>query len=186
MALSVDFNPSIVSAGIDLLFVAARTGEYEGIESLLQETTRRYLAMPGWHEWLWRLRLQQAKAELAFAHGALDSCVVEATEALEQGRSLLRPKYQVLALMTRGRALLRANRRAPALADARLAVDVARRLGDPALLVQALALLSGIEVDDALMSEARRLVDQITSALPASTLRQHFLESEPVKQIQTL
>jgi len=186
MALSVDFNPSIVSAGIDLLFVAARTGEYEGIESLLQETTRRYLAMPGWHEWLWRLRLQQAKAELALAHGALDSCVVEATEALQQSRSLLRPKYQVLALMTRGRALLRANRRAPALADARLAVDVARRLSDPALLVQALALLSGIEVDDALMSEARRLVDQITSALPASTLRQHFSESEPVKQIQTL
>jgi len=104
LARSIDFNPPVVSAGIDLLLVAARTGNFEGVESLLRDTTARFETMPGWHEWLWRLRLTQARAELALATGAFDSCVAEATDAVRQSRTV-RPKYHVLARVTRARGV---------------------------------------------------------------------------------
>ena len=39
-------------------------------EGLLEETAAAAASTAGWHAWLWRLRLTQAKAELALARGA--------------------------------------------------------------------------------------------------------------------
>jgi hypothetical protein len=182
LALSINLNPPIVSAGIDLILIAARTGDLDGVDSLLRETTARFETMPGWHEWLWRLRLKQATAELALVKDQLDPCIADATEAMHLSRTV-RPKYYVLARMTRARARIRSGEKRTAINDARRAVAVARRIGDPALLAQAIALLVAIDGNDRLLLEARLLIDRITLALPNAMLRQYFLEGEPIARV---
>ena len=184
LAFSVNFTPTIVSAGIDLLLIAARTGSLDGVESLFHDVVTGAEAMPGWHLWLWRLRLRQVSAELALARGALDVCLATASDAIEASRPI-RPKYHVLALLTRARAQIRLKQTASAIADARRAVDVAGSVGDPALLLHAMEVLLTVDGNDTLLSEARLLVERITSSLPDDSIRQRFVESEPVARVRS-
>ena len=85
--------------------------------------------------------------------------------------------------MTRARARIRSGEKRAAINDARRAVAVARRIGDPALLAQAIALLVAIDGNDRLLLEARLLIDRITLALPDAPLRQYFLEAEPIARV---
>ena len=135
--------------------------------------------MPGWHEWLWRLRLKQASAELAFAAGAYEKAAAEASDAVRLSRAK-RPKYHVLARITRARARLAVGQTRLAIADARRAVALSRHIGDPLLLLRAIATLVAVDGNDSLAAEARVLVQRITSALPTATLRERFLAAETV------
>ena len=94
LARTVNFAPSVVSGGIDFLLVCARRHEPGRAEALLRETETQAGSTAGWHEWLWRLRLCQARAELALARGELDTAVAEATEGIRQSRARGRPKYR--------------------------------------------------------------------------------------------
>ena len=183
IARSVGFAPTIVSAGIDLLLIAARTFDPGSVEDLLQRTSEEAARTPGWHEWLWRLRLCQARAELALAREEHPAAVQFATESLDQSRARKRPKYEALGLITRARALQRLGRTRDAVPDAQRAMTVARNLDDPALLLQAIGVAIAIEGDDALVTEARALCDVISTALPDDPMRLQFQRSEPVRQI---
>src|SRR5260370_22400778 len=101
---SVSFAQTVVSAGVALLLTLARGHVPGAAERLLPETIAAAAATPGWHDWLWRLRLCQAQAELALARGALDIAVVEAGEGIDQSRARRRPKYEALGLITRAHA----------------------------------------------------------------------------------
>ena len=94
LARSVRFVPPIVSAGIDSLLTFARRHEPGRAERLLEETAAAAASTAGWHQWLWQLRLTQARAELALARGAFDEAIATATDSIEQSRARRRPKYR--------------------------------------------------------------------------------------------
>src|SRR5262249_46273503 len=93
LAASVNFDPTVVSASIDLILIQARRYEAERAEKLLHETATRMETTRGWHEWLWKLRMTQARAELALARGDFEAAVAEAQDGCALSRSRRRPKY---------------------------------------------------------------------------------------------
>jgi tetratricopeptide (TPR) repeat protein len=181
---SVGFAPSIVSAGIDSLLTFARRHEPGRAERLLDETAAAAASTAGWHEWLWQLRLAQARAELALARDAFEEAVATATNAIEQSRARGRPKYETLGLITRARGLHALARTRDAIADARTAVSVADTMGDPALLLLALDALIGLDGTDGLATRARAVIDSIDDALPDEVMRRCFTESEVVRRVR--
>jgi tetratricopeptide (TPR) repeat protein len=186
LARTVNFAPSVVSGGIDLLLVCARRHEPGRAETLLRETEAQSVSTAGWHEWLWRLRLCQARAELALARGELDTAVAEAAECIRQSRARGRPKYGALGLVTRAHALHGLGQTHDAIVDAGVAVQLARRTADPALLLVTLEALLALDGTDALAAEAHSVANQIRDALPDDTMRRRFNESEVVQRIEKL
>jgi hypothetical protein len=76
-------------------------------------------------EWLWQLRLAQARAELALARERFDEAIAMSTESVEQGRARRRPKYETLGLITRSSGFRALGRVPEAIADARRALGIA-------------------------------------------------------------
>ena len=184
LALSVAFAPTVVSASIDLLLTCARRHDVGRAETLLPEAIALVASTPGWHEWLWALRLKQARAEVALERGSFDLAITEATEGIEMSRVRLRRKYEALGLVTRAQARGRLGRTREAIADARDGVAIARRTEDPALLLHALDALLAFNGSDALAVEASALSDRIAVALPDETMRRRFTESDAVQRIR--
>jgi tetratricopeptide (TPR) repeat protein len=186
LARSVGFVPPIVSAGIDSLLTFARRREPGRAERLLQETAAAAASTADWHQWLWQLRLVQARAELALAREAFDQAVAAATDSIGQSRARGRPKYETLALITRARGLAALARTHDAIADAHDAVSAAERTDDPALLLVSLDALLGLDGTDELSARARAVADRIDRALPDEATRTCFAESEVVQRIRAL
>ena len=176
LAHRVAFEPPLVSAGIDLLMIFARQQDPGRADRLLDETARAVQKASGWHAWKWNMRLSQARAELACARGAWADAVQAATYVIDQSRCRHRPKYEALGLLTRARAAHRLGARS-AVKDARAAVDTARRLADPTVLLDCLIVLLEIEGSDALLDEARRTAQGVVGAVSDETLRSAFLTS---------
>ncbi len=185
LARGVDFVPPIVSAGIDSLLTFARLHDPGRAERLLEETAAAAASTAGWHQWLWQLRLTQARAELALARDAVDEAVATATDSIEQSRARGRPKYETLGLITRASGLHTLARTRDAIANAKNAVSVADRTGDPALLLLALDALIGLDGTDELATRARAVTDRIYDSLPDEVMRRCFTESEVVRRIRT-
>jgi tetratricopeptide (TPR) repeat protein len=186
LARSVSFAPSVVSGGIDLLLMCARRHEPGAAEALLRETEAQSVSTAGWHEWLWRLRLCQARAELALARGELDTAVTEAGDGIRQSRARGRPKYDALGLVTRAHALHGLGRTHEAIVDAGIAVELARRTADPALLLVTLDALLALDGNDPVAAEAQLVTKQIRDALPDDTMRRRFDAAEVVQRIEKL
>jgi tetratricopeptide (TPR) repeat protein/predicted Ser/Thr protein kinase len=183
LAASVDFAAAFFSSGIDLLLTLARTGNPGAAEALLKDTAAGAAAHP-WHQGLWKVRLSQARAELALARQDRIRAIEEAATAAGQSQTLGRPKYEALALITSARALGELHRTNEAAANARRAIASARRTGDPALLLSALDVLLALDGDDQLLAEARTLISSITAALVNEAMRKRFVASETVHRIQ--
>jgi class 3 adenylate cyclase/tetratricopeptide (TPR) repeat protein len=180
-ARSAGFNPSLVSANIDLVFNFARRGEIARAQRLEEETTTVAAQIGGWHQWLWALRLKQARAELAYARGDWSEALRWAEDAISASRARGRRKYVAVGLETRGKALVSLGRKTEAIADLRNALQMARLMGDPALLLRAATTLLATEGDDALLSEARATARKILAELPTEEMRRHFEAAEPVR-----
>jgi DNA-binding winged helix-turn-helix (wHTH) protein/tetratricopeptide (TPR) repeat protein len=178
IASEAAFVPSQVSAGIDLLLSYARQGNPERAEPLLREVDEAMAKARGWHEWLFRLRLEQARAELALARGDWAMAITRATSAIQQSRRVARGKYEAAGLTVRAQGLQAIGRPREAVRDANLASSVARRVGDPALQVRILASLLCIIGDDELLQEVRAIIAKVRAALPAGS-RQAF-EAAPL------
>ena len=184
LAHGVGFVPPIVNAGIDSLLTFARRHEPGRAERLLEEIAAAAASTGGWHQWLWQLRLTQARAELALARNAFDEAIATATDSIEQSRARGRPKYEALGLITRARGLHALARTRNAIADAKTAVRVADRMGDPALLLLALDALIGVDGTDELATRARAVTDCIYDSLPNEVMRRCFTESEVMRRIR--
>ena len=133
LAHQVGFEPPFVSAGLDLLLIFARTGDPGSAEGLLAEVAEATRKATGWHAWKWNMRLAQARAELALARSDWAEAEAAATLVIDQSRPRRRPKYEALGLAVRATARKELGSRL-AFADARASVQVARALGDPAVL----------------------------------------------------
>jgi hypothetical protein len=186
LAQSVAFTPTLVSATIDLLLTMARRHEPGQAENYVDQVAVAIAAAPGWHEWLWTLRLKQARAELALARDELDLAASEATMCVDMSRARGRLKYHALGLITRARARAAQARTRDAIADALVAVEVGRKTGDPALQLAALSTLLDLEGSDRLAAEALALCDRIRRALPGDVLKRRFDSSEIVQRIGRL
>ena len=184
LARRAGFVPPIVSAGIDSLLTFARLHDPGRAERLLEETAAAAASTSGWHQWLWQLRLTQARAELALARDAVDEAVATATDSIEQSRARGRPKYETLGLITRACGLHTLARTRDAIANAKNAVSVADRAGDPALQLLALDALIGLDGTDELATRARDVTDRIYDRLPDEVMRRCFTESEVVRRIR--
>jgi tetratricopeptide (TPR) repeat protein len=173
LAHRVAFEPPLVSAGIDLLLICARSHDPGRSEALLDEIARAVEKASGWHAWKWRLRLWQARAELALVRGRRSEAIIAAGNVVDQSRARSRLKYEALGLATRARA---GRAESPqAVDDARTATEIARRLGDPAVLLECLAVLLELEGNDELLAEARQVVQRILEGLSQESLRRQFL-----------
>jgi hypothetical protein len=140
----------------------------------------------GWHEWLWKLRMTQARAELALARGDFEAAIVESGHGSALSRSKRRPKYEALGLITAAHALNGLGRTHQAIEKARSAITVARPTADPALLLQAADALLALDGNDPLADEARGLTSRILAALPDETMRSRFTNSEVAQRIRRL
>ena len=173
IAYEAAFVPSQASAGIDLLMLFARQGNPSRAEALLQEVEEAVVHARGWHEWMFRMRLEQAHAELALARGDWSKAVTRATSAMKQSQAMGRAKYEAGALAVRAQALHSCGRTKEAILDARAAWEKARQVGDPALQVRVLGPLLEIMGDDKLRHQLRAIIAKILAALPPDS-RQAF------------
>jgi ATP/maltotriose-dependent transcriptional regulator MalT len=132
----------------------------------------------GWHEWMFRMRLEQARAELALARGDWSTAITHATFAMKQSQAVARGKYEAAARAVRAQALEASGRMPEAMLEANAAWEKARKVGDPALQVRVLAPLLQIIGDDNLLHQLRAIVGNVLAALPPDS-RQAF-ERAPV------
>jgi tetratricopeptide (TPR) repeat protein/predicted Ser/Thr protein kinase len=181
LARRVSFAPPLVSSSIDLLFVYARTHEPGRAEAMVDDVAASVAAASGWHGWLWRLRMSEARAELALARGHWDDAITMASECIEDSRARSRLKYEILGLITRARARQAQDQITAAREDASRAVSLARTLGDPIVRLSALNALLAMDGTDELADEARASVARIVQHLDDQQLRQSFLMSELVR-----
>ena len=180
------FNPSAVSAGIDLLFNFTRRDDVGRAEYLVDEVAQQVMKGGGWHGWLWRLRFTQLQAEMAVARGDHAGAMDLAREAIEQSRSKRRAKYEVHARVTLARAMAAVGKKADALDELHSATATAERLGNPALQVMAAAALLAVEPDEVVALGARGAVDRVVANLSDATLRDRFQSADAFRTIASV
>jgi tetratricopeptide (TPR) repeat protein len=168
------FMPPVISSGIDLAIIALRRGDVTKARAGLEEIARPAEAAGAWHGWVWRMRLDELRAEIALRAGEHGAAIEAATRGLERATKSGRPRYRVFSRCLRGTALAALARDASEDLDAAL-VD-ARSVGERTLLLQAMRASLAVRPDEALLTEARELVQVIAASHPDETTRARFLE----------
>jgi len=178
-----DFTPTLVSANIDLLLNYARRNEPGGAEKLLDATSEAVVSAGGWHGWLWKIRLEQARGELALAREDWPEALRWSGLALANSRNKRRLKYEVLALGTQGQALHRLGRTRESIQSLQEAVGLARGASDPTVFLRPAVGLLALDGDDALLRETRATAARIFAALPEGQLRERFREADVLRAL---
>ena len=187
IATSLDFKPPLISANIDLLFNFARRGEVGEAEALIDDVEKPVEQTAGWHGWLWRIRLAQARAEISLAQGDVEKAIQFAEKSLHQSQETGRIKYQAAALETRGRALvLMGNKRNEGIADLQKAIQLVRPVQDLLMFLRPAYALLCIERDNKLMEGVSRVITQIQKSLLNTPLYRPFSDSVPVRRFAQL
>jgi class 3 adenylate cyclase/tetratricopeptide (TPR) repeat protein len=184
-ARSAGFRPSEVSGSLDLVFNFARRGDVSRAEQLVTQTATLAVQIGGWHQWLWQVRLQQARAEIACAAGHWRTALEHAEAAVAQSVARKRAKYVVMGLETRARALAGLGRKNEAIKDLQSAVQSARSMGDPALFLRVATTHLAIEGEDSLLHETQATARRIRDQLEAE-MRRQFESAEPVRMLGPL
>jgi tetratricopeptide (TPR) repeat protein len=185
-ARAAAFKPTMVMTSLDLVFNYTRRNQVPPDEKILSETAEIIKQMGGWHRWLMEVRLGHARAEVALACGNPDEAILKATESISQSRTGQRLKYEIAGLETRARALALRGRTYEAISDLRRAIELARSMGDPAMLLRVLTALLPIDGNDELLEEARALARKILAEMPTPEMLKCFETAEPVRQLGSL
>ncbi|MGH9245402.1 MAG: BTAD domain-containing putative transcriptional regulator [Acidimicrobiales bacterium] len=181
----VYFNPSAVSAGIDLLLNFSRRGDVGLAERLVGEVADEVATGGGWHGWLWQLRFAQAQAEVALARGDRDGAIELARDAIEQSRAKRRAKYEALGHLTLGQAMVGAGMKADGLAELHAAAQIAARISNPAIEVAVAGAHLVVEPYEDVAEWGHRAVERVLTTLSDPTMRRRFLGSDPVRTISS-
>jgi tetratricopeptide (TPR) repeat protein len=182
-ARAVAFKPTMVMTSLDLVFNYTRRNLVPPDEKILSEPAEIIKEMGGWHRWLMEVRLGHARAQVALARGNPDEAILKATESISQSRTGQRLKYEIAGLETRARALALRGRTYEAISDLRRAIELARSMGDPAMLLRTLTALLPIDGSDTLLAEARATAQSILVALPNAEMQARFRSAQPVQQL---
>jgi tetratricopeptide (TPR) repeat protein len=172
LARTTGFPPPAASAGIDLLLNYARRGDVGRAEALVDGVATAVEHAAGFHGWLWRLRLAQARAEIALARGEWEDALGWANRAIGQSRTTERPKYLALALGARALALNALGQSALGMESAREALTIACRLDDPALVLRLSTQLPDLSDDPKVALKVEAAAQRIRRAMSNPDLRQ--------------
>jgi tetratricopeptide (TPR) repeat protein len=182
LARSTGFGPAEVSSNLDLLFNFIRRHDLQQAERAFSEFNAENWVGNA-HEWLWKIRLLQARAEFALGRGAFDEALPIAAEAVAESRRRGRVKYEALGRWTGAQALVGLGRKTEALKNLQEALVLSRRIDDPALLWRITATLLEVEGSEAVLREAQAAAQRICAAISIPELRQRFETAEPVRRI---
>jgi tetratricopeptide (TPR) repeat protein len=169
------FIPPVIASALDLVLIAIRRGDHARAEAQLAEVAPKAEAAGAWHRWVWRLRLDEIRAELALRKGEHAAAIELATRADDQAVKCGRLRYRVWSRCLRGHALAASDRHGDAHADLDAALAGARELHEPALLLHALCASLAVRPDLVLAAEARTLVRTLAAAHPEETTRARLL-----------
>ncbi len=186
LSRSVNFPQAAASGGIDLLLNFARCQQVGRTKSLLSEVAEAAEKAQGAHGWLWKLRLAQARAEIALDSGEWEEAIRWADDAIAQSVLRGRVKYQVAGMETRAKALSSLDRKHEAIASLHSALELARPVGNPVMFLRAAASLLALDGDNALLAEARTTARRIIETLPDEEMIRCFTVAEPVRVLGTL
>src|SRR5262249_32699285 len=164
----------------------ARCQQVGRTKPLLSEVAEATMKAQGAHGWLWRLRLAQARAEIALARGEWEEAIGFADDAIAQSVLRGRVKYQAAGLETRAKALAALGRKHEAIAGLHSAVELARPVGDPTMFLRAAVSLLALDGNDHLLAETRTMARQIIAALPDEEMIRRFKVAEPVRVLGLL
>jgi len=177
------FAPSLVSAGIDLVLNFTYRGELGRAEALLAETADSAGEVGGWHGWLWDLRMTQARAELELRRGQWRKALEWAEKSIAKNSPKGRIKYRVAGLTSRSAALVGLGHQQEAIAGLRMALRLARPLGDPAMILRCCTALLQLDGSDQLLAEARGVARQMFLQIPEGDLRLRFSTADPIRSL---
>jgi len=192
LASSSSFPPGVASGEIDLLFADIALGEVGRAEAAWPELWQTAQAASGWHEWLWLIRLDEAKAEIELARGRLDQAAAAAAATLARAERHARRKYVVASRLTLGSALLGLSRHTEAVQALRRALEDAERLGHPPSIARAAGLLAqallAARDEDAAGDAYRRARETIESFCAGLSEERHeqFLRTTAMTEILAL
>ena len=131
----------MVSPNIDLLLIAARRHDPGSVERLFAETVEASRQNPGWHGWLWDLRLTQVRAELAFAREEWEAAVAAAADGIDQCRRRTRPNTRPSPMSPWPRRCHGCTGKPTPSPQPGRRSGIARAIEDPAVLLRALDTL---------------------------------------------
>jgi class 3 adenylate cyclase/tetratricopeptide (TPR) repeat protein len=142
-----DFNMPWMNARADLIGAQLLQGDLGSVEAAIPSAWEEALRSGGWERWLIAGRLCAARADLELDRGRLDEAVTWARRALQLARGVSRTKYEVIALITLGRALVAQDLAEEAASELQGAVVAADALGTPLLRWQTRAALALAEAN---------------------------------------
>jgi tetratricopeptide (TPR) repeat protein len=174
LARAASFQPPVVSSGFDLAFIAVRRGDSARAVASLDGLQKAAETAGAWHGWVWLMRLDELRAEIALAAGDARLAVDSATSVLERATLSGRPRYRVWARCIRAAA--RAKLGEDAKDDLDASLTEARATGEAPLLLHAMRASLQARPDASLLAEARSLRDAIAASHPDETTRTRFLE----------
>lgn len=184
--------PNVIFQGkADLIFVDIDAGNIGAARAAIPKMLEEVAALAGWHEWLVRGRLQQARAEAALAASDYEQASEAAIASIKEATGR-RPKYHALGRLALGSALLATNKLEQARNEFQAALTLAEKTGHGPTLWRCLGGLARLEFvagnDDAAAKAHKRAISIIHDY--ASRLgvkrKETFLDTREIEEIRKL
>jgi class 3 adenylate cyclase/tetratricopeptide (TPR) repeat protein len=168
-----DFNMPWMNARTDLICAQLLANDVGAVERNWPSAWDDAVASPAWEHWLITGRLAVVRAQLELELGRLDESVTWSGRAVDLARPVGRRKYEVVSLITLGRALAAQSLFPEAVSQLHEAVSLADALGSPLYRWQARAALAeaarGVPGEassrDLHLEEAVRVIHEVAGSL---------------------
>ena len=174
----------MVSSQLDILLLAIAQGNIAEAEGMMPLAAAALSDTNGFHTWVWSLRVELARAQIALAKGDLAAASEHAAMLLAQAERTGRVKYVVAGQRVLAACHQREARSDEAAKLLRSSASVANKIGYPALLVQVTGELLSFSDAPKLAAVAAERVDGIVAELDDDALRTEFEQTEAVQRIR--
>jgi class 3 adenylate cyclase/tetratricopeptide (TPR) repeat protein len=129
LAKDSGFPPAAISARLDLLYADLLEGEVGAVEGAIPGLTEALETAKGFHQFLWSIRLQAARAEASRLAGHHEDAISFARTALTAAEGFGRRKYDCLVRVPLAHSLVATGRPEEAVDVVGHAIVEAERLG---------------------------------------------------------
>jgi class 3 adenylate cyclase/tetratricopeptide (TPR) repeat protein len=178
-----------LQGSIDLLIADLMDGEVGRAQARWPELWDAAINGKTWRPWLGGIRLAWVRAQMALQANDTETAIEWAGETLERATSSGRIKYELLARTVLAEVFPRVGRSTEAVREGKRSVEIADRLGTPALRWQTRATLAraleSVGDDDGsgqVLSQARDLIQTWVQELQADHA-ESLLVAEPVREV---
>ena len=137
-----DFNMPWINARADVFATRVLRGDLTKAQDQWSSLWEDAVDGKAWERWLVSGRVAAVRAELDLAMGHVDDALTWGRRAIEMAVACNRKKYEAIARMTVGRALIAARLGEEAATELRLAVTMADALGSPLIRWQSRSALA--------------------------------------------